>query len=111
MDTPDTPNYSLEELAADAARHQAEADKHLAHVELAKERIRELIGHKVGKHEAGKFQVAIQSNNRMDAAKFALEYPPETFPFLYKQVPDMDAIAPSTKKRFYLPGKPKVVIK
>lgn len=103
---------SLEELAQEYKRLESTAAPYLERMEEIKEEVRAEIGHTPGVRPAGNFEIVISTNNRMDADKFAEDYPPERFGSLYKQVPDSDNITPATKKRYMRPaGKAKVTIR
>jgi hypothetical protein len=101
---------TLADLAAEYARHAAAVKPHLEAMEELKEQFRAMLPG-TGDHIAGNLIVNVQANNRMDQDKFRADYPPDKFPGLYKQAPDMDAIPATVKRSYYKPGKPKVTVK
>lgn len=103
---------TLDELAREYKRLESTVAPYAERMEEIKEQIRAELGHTPGTWPAGNFEIVIGSNNRMDADKFAEDYPPEKYGSLYKQVPDSDNITPATKKRYMRPaGKAKVTIR
>lgn len=98
----------LANIAADIVRHEAEVDQlkqsaaaHEAEIERLKDKARSALGTYKKDVPAGDLKVSwTPPSRRFNPSKFALSYPPEQNPHMYKPVPAPALIPPELYAQF-----------